>query len=369
MRVWYARPSAHQEAGDARVHYVCRQHAVDYGAAPCQHLAGQVLDAFVTERVLRVLEPASLELSLTAAGQIEQERQQLDRHWHQRLERAQYAADRAARQYHAVEPENRLVARELERQWEQHLSAFRQLQEEYTRFRGQQPSSLTEAQRQMIRGLSSSIATLWHASGTSHTDRKTIVRHLLERVTVTAPADTQRMEVTLQWAGGFVSVHQLLRPVARYEQLDNYDALVTRMVEWHGQKQTYAQIAAQLNQEGFHPPQQRATFSAGMVQKLLSRQVRTGPRARTLEGSSLADDEWWLSTLSRHLSIPQPTLHLWVHQGWVHARQLPGRQGAWIVWADAEELDRLRRLHRCPRTGRHQPQEPELTRPKPRPEQ
>jgi len=368
MLVHYARHAACEEVTAAHVHYVCTRHAVDYGAARCQHLAGRVLDALVTEQVLRVLEPASLELSLTAAGQIEQERRQLDRHWQQRLERAQYAADRAARQYHAVEPENRLVARELERQWEQHLSAFQQLQEEYTRVRAQQPSSLTEAQRQTIRSLSSSIRTLWDAPGTAPADRKTIVRHLLERVTVTAPADTQHMEITLQWAGGFVSVHQLLRPVARYEQLDNYDALVTRMVELHGQKQTDAQIAAQLNQEGFHPPQRRATFSAAMVQRLLSRQVRTGPHARTLEGSSPTDNEWWISDLSRHLQIPKPTLHLWVYRGWVHARQLPGRQGAWIVWADAEELDRLRRLHRCPRTGRHQPQEPELTRPKPRPE-
>jgi len=368
MLVWYSRHSAREEVTDAHVHYVCRRHAVDYGAAQCQHLAGRVLDAFGTERVLQVLEPASLELSLTAAGQIEQERRQLDRHWQQRLERAQYAADRAARQYQAVEPENRLVARELERQWEQHLSAFQQLQEEYTRFRAQQPSSLTEAQRQTIRSLSSSIRTLWHAPGTSPADRKTIVRHLLERVTVTAPADTQCLEVTLQWAGGFVSESRLLRPVARYEQRDNYDALVTRMVEWHGQQQTCAQIAAQLNQEGYRPPKGRPTFSAGMVQQLLSRQVRTGPRARTWEGSSLTDNEWWISDLSRHLQIPKPTLHLWVYRGWVHARQLPGRQGAWIVWADAEELDRLRRLHRCPRTWRHQPQEPELTRPKPRPE-
>ena len=357
-------------AGDkyGDVHYVCRRDAVTYGSARCQTLAGRVLDAFVTERVLRVLEPASLELSLTAAGQIEQERQKLDRHWQQRVERAQYAVDRAARQYHAVEPENRLVARELERQWEQELLALQQLQEEYTRFRVQEPSVLTEMDRQMIRELSSSIRTLWHASGTSHGERKTILRHLLERVTVTAPTNTQHMEVTLQWAGGFVSEHQLLRPVARYEQLDNYDALVTRMMELHGQKQTCAQIAAQLNQDGYRPPKRCAAFSAGMVQHLLSRQVRTRSRARAQEACPRAADEWWLSDLSRHLQIPKPTLYLWVRKGFVHARQLPGVQGSWIIWADAEELDRLRRLHRCPRTWWNQPQASELARPKPRPE-
>ena len=368
MMVQYSRHSSRASDKDSHVQYVCGRHAADYGTARCQHVAGRVLDAFVTERVLRVLEPASLELSLTAAGQIEQERQQLDRHWQQRRERAQYAVDRAARQYHAVEPENRLVARELERQWEQQLLALQQLQEEYTRFQTQQPSSLTEAQRQMIQALSSSISTLWHTPGTSPADRKTILRHLLERVTVTAPAQTQRMEVTLQWAGGSISEYQLLRPVARYEQLDNYDTLVTRIVELHGQNQTCANIAAQLNQEGYRPPKRRPTFNAAMVQQLLSRRLRTAPRAQALEICPRADDEWWISDLSRHLQIPKPTLYLWVRKGLVHARKLPGVQGAWIVWADAEELDRLRRLHHCPRTWWNQPQMPELARPKPRPE-
>jgi DNA invertase Pin-like site-specific DNA recombinase len=368
MMVQYSRHSSGQNLEASHLRYMCARHVMDYAGTRCQSLAGRVLDAFVSERVLRVLEPASLEMSLTAAGQIEQERKRLDRHWQQRLERAQYAVDRAGRQYHAVEPENRLVARELERQWEQQLSALQQLQEEYTRFRVQEPSVLTEADRQMIRALSSSIRTLWHASDTSPGERKTILRHLLERVTVTAPADTQRMEVTLQWAGGFVSEHQLLRPVARYEQLDNYEALVTRIVELHNQNQTCGDIAEQLNQEDYRPPKRRATFNAAMVQQLLSRQLRAGPRARALGASPPADDEWWISHLSRHLQIPKPTLHVWVYRGWVHARKLPRRQGSWIVWADAEELDRLRRLHHCPRTWWNQPQEPELTRPKPRPE-
>ena len=329
---------------------------------------GRVLDAFVTERVLRVLEPASLELSLTAAGQIEQERKQLDRHGQQRIERAQYAVDRAARQSHAVEPENRLVARELERQWEQHWLALPQLQEEYRRFQAQQPSTRTEAQRQTIRCLSSSIGALWHASGTSPVERQTILRHLLERVTVTAPTDTQHRDVTLQGAGGFVSAHQLLRPVARYEPRDNYEALLTRIVELHGQNQTCAPIAEQLNQEGYRPPKRRATFNAAMVQQLRARKIRIGPRARTLEACPRANDEWWLSDLSRPLQIPKPTLQVWVYRGRVHARKLPGVQGSWIIWADAEELDRLRRLHNCPRTWGNQPQMPELARPKPRPQ-
>jgi DNA invertase Pin-like site-specific DNA recombinase len=367
MMVQYSRHSSGEDAEDSHLHYVCARHAIDYGAARCQRLSGRVLDAFVSERVLRVLEPASLELSLTAVGQIEQERKKIDRHWQQRVERAQYAVDRAARQYHCVEPENRLVARELERQWEQHLLALQQLKEEHARFRAQQPSALTEADRQIIRSMSSHIATVWHATETSHVDRKMIVRHLIERVTVTAPSDTQHVEVTIRWAGGFVSEHRLIRPVARYEQLDNYESLITRVLALKDQKQTCAQIAERLNREGYRPPKRRTTFNAAMVRQLLSRKVRTGKRSRAMESGPLTDHEWWVSDLSRHLQIPKPTLYAWVRRGLIHARKLPGVQGPWIVWADAEEVDRLRRLHNCPRTWWNQPQATDLARPKPRP--
>ena len=71
--------------------------------------------------VLRALEPAALELSLKAVEDIDRERERLHRHWEQQLERARYEAERAERQYQAVEPENRLVARTLERRWEEAL--------------------------------------------------------------------------------------------------------------------------------------------------------------------------------------------------------------------------------------------------------
>src|SRR6266545_3561211 len=97
--------------------YLCDRLAVDYGGERCQQLAGACLDRFVTQQALAALAPAALELSLAAAGQVERERAELDRLWRQRLERAAYQTERARRQYDLVEPENRLVARQLERAW------------------------------------------------------------------------------------------------------------------------------------------------------------------------------------------------------------------------------------------------------------
>jgi hypothetical protein len=127
-------------------------------------------------RVLAALEPAALELSLTATKHLEQERAELDRLWHQRRERAAYEVERAARQYYAVEPEHRLVARTLERSWEEKLVAQQQLEEAYHRFVQHKPRLLSEAEREAIRRLATDIPALWSASTTTAADRKEIMR-------------------------------------------------------------------------------------------------------------------------------------------------------------------------------------------------
>src|SRR5215467_8611735 len=135
-------------------------------------------------RVLLALEPATLELSLTATERLEQERAELDQLWQQRRERAAYEVERAARKSHAVEPEHRLVARTLERAWEEKLVAQQHLEEEYHRFLQQRPRVLSETERQAIRRLATDIPTLWAAPTTTNADRKEIMRQVIERVIV-----------------------------------------------------------------------------------------------------------------------------------------------------------------------------------------
>ena len=163
--------------------------------------------------------PLTLELSLKAIEDVHQERERLHRHWKQRLERATYEAERAERQYQAVEPENRLVARSLERQWEEALRKRRDLQEEYDRFLKEQPPHLSEDQRARILALSSDLPALWNAPETTAADRKEIIRLVVERVVVHVRADDECGEVVISWRGGVTTRHEIVRPVSRYESL------------------------------------------------------------------------------------------------------------------------------------------------------
>ena len=345
--------------------YVCQRNRMAHGAPSCQGLSGHVLEECASRQILRVLEPAALELSLTAAADIERERGKLVQHWEHRLERARYDAQRAARQYQVVEPENRLVARELEQRWEQTLLEQREVEEAYERFRREQPPGLKKEDCDAIRTLASDIPTIWNSPLTTPLDRKTIARCLIERVVVAAPQDSQLVDMAIHWAGGFISHHELERPIACYGQLRDYSRLIDRMFELRDAGLTTGRIAKQLNNEGWHPARRRLKFNKDIVRHLLMRQGRMIPRPVPRSAPCLAQSEWWFIDLVRALQVPQATLYSWIRRGWVNARQLPGARGKWIVLADADELHRLRRLRECERTWGGKPREPELTQPKP----
>lgn len=350
-----------------RLRYTCGRAMTDYGEPVCQGLSGEVLDQFVVEQVMQVLEPAALELSLAAEAELRGQRQQLEQHWKQRLERGAFEADRAARQYATVEPENRLVARELERRWEDALEQKRQVEEDYDRFQRQQPEELSAAQREAVLRLSEDVPRIWHAATTTIQDRQEVVRLLVERVVVNVEGESEQVDVTLHWAGGFSSCHRLVRPVTRYEQLSNYRALRERIDALRKQGEGFAKIAEHLNQEGFHPPKRALRFNGNIVARLLESGGLHGPRPRAMvEGKLLQEDEYWLTDLARELGMPVATMHRWQRVGWIHSRKLPVARGRWALWADADELARLRRLRACRRKWPEPRYPADLTTPKPR---
>jgi hypothetical protein len=329
----------------------------------CPGLAARGLDALVSRQVLRALEPAALDLSLQTHADLEGERRRLHQHWQQQLERARYQAERARRQYEAVEPENRLVARELESQWEKALGQERQLQEEYARFQQELPAALSRAERAAILALAQDIPQLWGAPTTTPADRQIVIRHLVDQVRVRVQGDSEAVAVTIQWKGGFASQHTLRRGVLRYRQLGDCDRLLQRVRELRAAGQRSPAIAARLNAEGFRTPR-NTLFRAGTVRSLLSREGLSRSRPGLPFPEGRGRDEWWVSDLARELDMSPTGLHGWIQRGWVQARQLGVGARCWIIWADAEEMARLRRLQ----AQRQAPFPPELTTPKVRPE-
>jgi hypothetical protein len=349
-----------------RGRYACSRHHVEYGGALCQSLTAQPLDAAIEALVLQTLEPAALELSLQLAGEIETQRAQAHLLWQQRLERARYAVERAWRQFDRVEPENRLVARTLERQWEEALRALQDLEADYQRYQAQQPSVLTATDRAAIRALAQDVPALWRAPTTMIQDRMEIVRQLVERVVVRVLNNSERVEVGVHWAGGHHSQLEIRRPVARWDQLSYYPALLERLRELRGSGESSQAIADHLNAEEWRPPKRCETFTAVMVRALVSRKGLCEPRStsRSRRTPSLAVDEWTVSSLAAELDMPVVTVYSWVRKGWVQSRKTgPGQRGRLILRADPAELKRLRALRAAPQAKWREPNKNQLTSP------
>jgi hypothetical protein len=213
---------------DKRYSYVCAHRNTVYGGGSCQCLSGAPLDEFAAEKVLQALEPAALELSLEAAKNIESERAELDGLWRKRLERATYEAERAGRHYRSVEPENRLVGRQLAKDWERKLTEEQRLKEEHQRFLAEKPRLLSASERDSIRRLAADIPALWRAASTTNSERKQIVRQVIEGAVVKVEGDSERVGVRIEWAGGRRTDGVIIRPVSSFEQLSYYPELSLR---------------------------------------------------------------------------------------------------------------------------------------------
>jgi len=348
--------------------YVCDRRHTLYREPVCQTVSGRVIDEALSRLVLQALQPLALELSLNVAHDLEAERARVLEQWEQRLKRVRYEAQRAYRQYNAVEPENRLVTRELERQWEAALQSEAALKLEYERVVARQPVPLTASERAAIQRLTSDIPALWHARTSTAAERQSIVRQLIEQVVITLEGKRERIGVEVHWAGGHRTCLTVIRPVARQEQLSYYAELVRRVAALRNEGQSAAGIAQILSDEGWRPAQGGERFPESTVQRLLMRRAvrqflnRPPASANIPKGAN----EWSSDEMVELLDMPRVTLYGWIKKGVVRARRTCYRnQPVWLIWTDETELERLRALRADPRarTAQREAQETLAARP------
>ena len=148
----------------------------------CLTVGGMQIDQAVADAFLKAVTPAAIEATQLAMQQLEADQDAALGQWRFALERARYEAERAERQYRAVEPENRLVARGLETEWEKRLRDLAAAEAELMRRAQQKPCALTQESKNKLRALGPDLRRVWAAPTTTDRDRKELLRALLEEV-------------------------------------------------------------------------------------------------------------------------------------------------------------------------------------------
>jgi DNA invertase Pin-like site-specific DNA recombinase len=172
------------------------------GTKWCLRVGGVKIDEAVADALLAALTPAGLSAALRAAEELEADHDAALEQWRLQVERARYEAERAERRHRAVEPEHRLVARGLERDWEEKLSALAAAEAELELREHRRPRALTSEEREALLGLGTDLGRVWSAPTTTDRDRKQLLRCLIEEVIVDVAREERRATLTLRWRGG-----------------------------------------------------------------------------------------------------------------------------------------------------------------------
>ncbi|MEI7773019.1 MAG: recombinase family protein [Chloroflexales bacterium] len=240
MRVRYL-PDGHTPS------YECNEQHVRHGGRTCQMIRGDGVDTAVAKALLEALQPAQLAMSLATLDDLAAQAAQIERQWQLRVERAQYEADLARRRFLAVDPENRLVARTLEREWNERLTAVASLEREYAALPRLTPPLVSPEERQRILAMAQDVPAVWHAASTTQTERKQLLRYLVKDVTLTKRATT--IYIAIRWQTDACTMLEILRPRRSCDQRRTNPAVIERIYEL-APLYTDAQIADMLNQEG-----------------------------------------------------------------------------------------------------------------------
>lgn len=215
----------------------------------CLTIGAVQIDAAVAQAFLAALEPARLAATVAAAEQLEADRDAVLKQWRLGVERARYEAERAERRYRAVDPDNRLVARGLEHDWEERLRALDTATAELACRERERARTLSDDERRRLLAVGPDLATVWQAATTTARDRKELLRTLLEEVIVKVDRDKAAAHLTLRWKGGALSDIELALPRSRPATVRTDEetiALVRRLAAHYSD----GVIAGILNRQG-----------------------------------------------------------------------------------------------------------------------
>ncbi len=313
-----------------KVHYTGRSSTPGYHCAGktivngrgeyCLNVGGCQIDAAVAAAFLAALAPAGLEASLKAAEQLEADHETTVEQFRRDVERARYGAQRAERRYRVVDPDNRLVARGLEAEWENTLRELKAAEGELARREHTRPLVLTPDERASLLALGKDLNAVWSAPTTTDRDRKELLRTLIEEVVMTIEREKFNAHLTLRWRGGLLSELDVPLPRSRPATIRTAEDTIEllRRLATHYPDTVIAGI---LTRQG-RTTATGLSFTANRVSSL-----RTHWKIPCFEAAAHTPDGdcMTIERAAQTLGLAPSTLHRWLNDGFIAGEQVtPG---------------------------------------------
>jgi hypothetical protein len=309
--------------------YECNSVHTHYAGTTCQSMRGDGIDTAVARVFLEAMQPAQLEVSMAALDRLADQARQLDRQWQLTLERARYEAELARRRFLAVDPENRLVGRTLERDWDEKLAEVERLEREATLRPPLAARLVLPDERRRILALAQDLPAVWNAATTPQDDRKRLLGYLIKDVTICRGDATIR--VAVRWQTEACTELEVPRLRRSYE-VRRTDPAVVQRVRTLAAEHTDRQIAALLEQEGLQPGL-GGPFTADKVQWVryvhaIPSGCPEGPAA--CPDGTRGDGRCSARTAAEQLNVNVSTIAAWCREGRLDSVQAVPYGPRWI---------------------------------------
>jgi DNA invertase Pin-like site-specific DNA recombinase/predicted DNA-binding protein (UPF0251 family) len=324
MRVSYPGKS-----GMTYAHYVCRG-AQDQGGPRCQSVGSRRIDDAVAAHFLEEIAPARVGVHLEALRLGAMEKDETLTQLELEVERARYEAERKARQFHAVEPENRLVARTLESEWNEALARVTALEARLDEQRQGRSIALRAVEADEIERLSHDLPAVWEAPSTAARDRKRLLHAVLEEVQIVK--EGREAQLRILWKGGAVVDRNVPLPKLPIKSRSgDLATLIRKLAERH----TDAQIARVLIRQGLSSPNGLPLNAHRVACRRLQHGIECYRVSNDRDTSGVT-----VEAAARRLQVHQQTIYLWIRAGLVKADQV--MEGApWTVYLADDDFQRL----------------------------
>jgi DNA invertase Pin-like site-specific DNA recombinase len=285
------------------------------GSVPCWNVPARPLDEAVAKLFLDAMNPSEIELGLLVVRETERQATEIDRQWQLRRERVRYEAQLAERRYKAVDPDNRVIARTLEREWNDKLAEVEELDREHQEVRRHEKVELTEEDRARIVSLAKDLPAVWSAETTTPAERKNLLRMVVREVTL-SPIDVPRRMTRVQvlWETGATSDFTVPRK-DKYVVLATPPQALALLRRLFAEKKTDLQIAKELNRLGFKTGVNRAwdiaavrrvRYNHGMYRE--SKKARRAPDRRD-------DGLYSVHAVAARMDVPPSVVRYWARTG------------------------------------------------------
>ena len=324
---------------DQRPAYECSSRRDRLTTPSCRSVAAACVDAAVAAALLDALTPGQVALALSAADEVAGRHQRVSRAAELAAERARYDADRAERAFHAVEPENRLVARSLEARWEARLAALTEAGQALEAARDTLPPLPSRAE---LEKLAANLPALWNAPATSARDRKRLLRTLIADVTLLPEQRPDQVRIGIRWHTGAASELTAERPV-HPGTAKRTPAAAVELVRQLGPATSNDELVRRLNAAGLATGHGRP-FDIDAVQWI--RHVHKIPVPGPCAAGEIS-----VAEAAQRLGCSTGVIYHWLNTGQLTARRGTGNRLC-IPWNDQVQASCRTRIQQSAHLGR-----------------